>query len=235
MNPKSKKSIFTVIIILILCGGVFAYTKYMPDTNNQKMDTSSSDKIVNPIPEESTGKTTLVNLKDFFPSMSGDLGAYTVSLPSNYVRYDVPPEKINPMALYIWGSPEDLKRATADPSGYIAFNTTKNGLFTVNFTKNVGVNGSGQLIAGGTGELVTEAMIKQQNSEKAKVMIGSLYGLPSAPAFTIIDNLHGLPIRMAYIYSPVDKLVVVISLDGGTDDAVNESIWNNFTTSLNLK
>jgi hypothetical protein len=225
-EPKHKGKIWKIIGIIV--GSVIVIfillVWYGSKLDNQQTENNK------PITNNINTTTMTIIFKEFFPNISGNISDYKINLPEGYVKYVVP-EDLAP-GTFLWGNPEDIKIVTADQNT-IAFDQSKAGIFRVRFTQNAGVDSNGQ-ISDGNGPM-TEAGFANQGMTDINIIKGSFFGIAGAPVVVITGKVQNKTVYMAYSYSPVDNLVVLTSLQGGTDDNVNKSIWDAFVASLNIK
>ncbi len=177
---------------------------------------------------EEDHRDATVLFKDFFPNISGNIGEYAVAIPATYTQYVVP----NDLApgTFLWGEASDIQKITANPDA-IAFDASVAGVFRVRFSSGVGVDATGR-IADNNGPVTVGSLTKQGMSD-VTLREGWFYGIPGAPVVVVEGRVQGKPVRMAYLYSPTDNLVVLVSLQGGSmDDKVNSNIWATFVSSF---
>jgi hypothetical protein len=181
---------------------------------------------------ESNGKVMTIQsqktLEEFFPILSGNLKDYKVSIPENYIIYKVSDSLSR--NTFLWGSSEDLKAITADPSA-IDFSKAKNVVFRVRFSINVGVNEKGEIAD--SQNILTKESYEAQGVTKINFQKGSFNGISSAPAVSVSGTLNSKDIFLAYLFSPADNLIVLVNLQGGSSDQ-NKGIWDNFIKSWAL-
>jgi hypothetical protein len=224
INKKGFSLILIILIIagLVILGGALYYINKPPPTEPSTVETLN---------QNSNNLTSMsIPLKQFFP-ITGNMGDYKVSVPSGYTAYAVPLETITPLT-YLWGKQDDIKAITTD-SSQIDFSKAQSGVFRVRFSENVGIDDNGK-INDGNGPL-TEAGYIDEGVSNSKFVSGLFNGIKSVPAVAVSGMVKGKSLYLAYIFSPVDNLVLLVSLQGGNDQGINQKNWDDFVSSLNIK
>lgn len=176
-----------------------------------------------------THKYSAVTFKEFFPSISGHIADYSVQLPAGYTSYVIPSgfKKSD----VIWGTAEDLKAILLSKGTY-DFGKATNPMFKVSFTPNVGVEDGKIIDPNGP---VTKEDFEQQGVTQLKFISGDWHGLDGVPALAMTGEKDGEQLYLAYIYSPVNDLVMFVLLQGNRDGATDDQAWVTFVRSLEIQ
>ena len=223
--PKGKiwkiiGSILGAIIIIFLL--LFWYGSKL---DNKQASTNIINKNIN-----MSENNKSITLKEFFPNISGNIADYEISIPTAYIKYAVPDDLA--LGTFLWGEPEDIKTISAN-SQALSFNQAKAGVFRIRFSPNIAIDANSQIIDGNGP--INESSFASQGIQDIHFTKGSFAGISAVPVIVVTGTVKDKPLFMAYLYSPVDNLVILTSLQGGTDNSVNSIIWNSFVNSLNIK
>lgn len=176
-----------------------------------------------------THKYSAVTFKEFFPSVSGHIADYSVQLPAGYTSYVIPSgfKKSD----VIWGTAEDLKAVMLTADTY-DFGKATSPMFKASFTPNVGVEDGKIIDPNGP---VTKEYFVQQGVTEMKFVSGNWHGLEGVPALAVTGYMKGEQLYLAYVYSPVNDLVMFVLLQGNKTGDTDDQAWRTFVMSLEIQ
>lgn len=169
-----------------------------------------------------------VTLKEFFPSLSGNIADYSIQLPVGYESNPIPSQSTYGATL--WAMPEDLK-LFQDPEQYDVSLVTST-VFKAVWSTNVGVSND-QIVTAGIP--VTKADFEKQGIKDVNFTSGLFHGFTGVPTLTMSGTMEGESAYLAYLYSPVDDTVILIVLGGNKTGTTDEQDWDAFVKSLEIK
>jgi hypothetical protein len=177
----------------------------------------------------STAENVPVTFAEFFPSVSGHLRDYSVQLPAGYKKYVIPSglKKSD----VIWGTPSDLEAILLSPDTY-DFGQAALPMFKASFTPNVGV-ADGKIVSNGIP--VSQQDFEQQGWTQLSYVSGEFHGFDGVPALAANAVIQGEQVYLAYIYSPVDDLVIFVLLQGNREGTADDEAWKIFVDSLEIE
>ena len=182
-------------------------------------------------------ETREIPIGEFFPYISGNITDYSLTIPKEYSVYTVSPDDIdfvtspffNNSLVGLQNDLDDLLDQ-ARQGDKITFRTTR-GVFRARFTSGTGVDEQGKFVDRTNGP-ISAALYEAMGMTDVVFQEGFFHGINSVPMAMIMAKFQGSYVRMFYLYSPVDNLVVLFSLQGGTDQADNDDIWQAFVASM---
>ncbi len=211
----------------------FGYTgevTYGASVNKNSMATTSK--------KLSKSDNKKVALMEFFPLISGHIADYEVDIPKDYMVHYV---SINDAELgssplssnSLVGVSDDIDDllSQAKQGGAISFKDTSRGVFRARFTATTGLDEKGRFVDKTNGP-INELMYKNMGMTNVVFKNGLFRNIKGVPTVTITGELQGSHVRMLYLYSSVDNLTVLFSLQGGQDQADDDALWNTFTNSF---
>jgi hypothetical protein len=177
-------------------------------------------------------------LQDMFPLISGNIADYEVVIPQEYTAHFV---SINDQLLgtgpfsnnSLVGLKDDIENllSQAQQGNAISFKDASQGVFRARFTPDTGIDDQGRFIDRTNGPLDV-SLYEGMGMTNVGIKNGLFQGIQGVPMFMITGDMKGSRLRMLYLYSPVDNLVVLFSLQGGQDQQKNDIVWNAFAESF---
>ncbi len=205
-------------------------TSYSPSIDKNSMATGSINM--------SKIDSKKVTFKEFFPLISGNIADYEVTIPKDYIVHYVSVNDrdlgVSPFAsnslVGVSDTVDDLL-AQAKLGGSVSFKHISRGVFRARFTATTGLDEQGHFVDKKNGT-INELMYKNMGMSNIVFKNGLFRDIQRAPMITITGDLQGSHVRMLYLYSPVDNLVILFSLQGGNNQADDDALWSMFTNSF---
>ncbi len=185
--------------------------------------------------------TKQYTLSQIFPLISGNLSEYSMNIPENFESEflwewtDFSRELPMWSPLYnncILGEQADIDNiiSQALAGNQIQFTTSK-WVIRARFTPNVWIDENGRFIDRVNWPITQESF--ESIGMNVVFFTESIFqNIPSVPFVTIMGLMNESYVRMLYIYSPNDNLVMLFSLQWWVSQESNDEIWISFIESL---
>jgi hypothetical protein len=183
-------------------------------------------------------ETKTITVQELFPEISGNIADYDLTIPKEYTTQyiSVNDRDLSTSVLAnnsLIGVKEDIDNVVSQvrENNKVDFKIISHGIFRARFTATTGLDDNGDFVDQKSGPISASLYegIGVTNISFKKDFFRGIKGVPIA---IITGELQGSHLRMLYLYSPVDNLVVLFSLQGGSDQAENDIIWNTFAESF---
>ncbi len=234
-----KKKI--VISLGVLIGGIiltFLILGLIGTTLDKDSDAVKEKQLTNKTIITTTMETKIITLKELFPLISGNIADYDITIPKSYISQHVSinDKDIGTSALAnnsLTGTIDDGENILSQmrENNSVDFKIISHGIFRARFTATTGLDEKGDFVDQKSG-LIGESFYQKMGMTNVTYKKDTFRGIKSVPIAIITGELQGSHLRMLYLYSPADNLVILFSLQGGNDQTENDSIWNIFTESF---
>lgn len=171
-----------------------------------------------------------VTLSEFFPTISGDISAYSIQQPDGYESYSSPTQLLS--AEINWGKPQDLELLKSP--GPEKYDTTLRSYPIFRASWDMDVFAKDDHLES-KGSPITVATLAKKGIEVTDFTSGLFHGLPEVPALAMYGVAGDETLYWAYIWSPEDNVVLKIGLFSSKSEETDEQVWNTFVKSLEIR
>ena len=204
-----------ISLIILFFSSILSFSGQSKNTTPK----TSTVVKVDPLKSKKESQMKNVSLGTLFPTMTGKIRDYEISIPKNFeLGSDPADNKVG----YLWGTKSDLANWQDIPK-------VEEGLLRFRFTPNVAPNSQGKIP--GLDKAAQEKSGAEQYQEKS----GNFKGIQGVPVTYFKARVKGSLLYMLYIYSPTDNLVILANLQGAKDPKKADLIWDEFVKGFEVK